>query len=113
MPPNLINEQTLANQQQTKAPQRVKEFEESRNLKRGTTYAQSFYQPNPQLAADTKQSEGMKQITSDLKTLGFRRKLHEGTCKQKSFELSKTAVFQSSFNTNCKKEFVSSFDQGY
>lgn len=65
------------------------------------------------MAADISQTDGIMNITEDLKLLGFRKKPHMATCRQKSYELSKTACFWSTFNSNKQETFNSSFNNCY
>ena len=83
------------------------------NGARISTYTANFYKPAKELGQDKSQSVGTKMILNDFKTLGFRRKPNEACMRQKSYELSKTAIFQSSFNTNLKEDFIKSYNQGY
>jgi hypothetical protein len=78
-----------------------------------SVYASNFIQPPEHLKSKPLETEGVNKIRSDLKLLGFRRIPHGNTMRQKSYELSKTAVFSSTFNTNLKEEFNYSFDNGY
>jgi hypothetical protein len=105
MPPNLVATSTLAVQNDPRK-------EELKRAK-STTYGANYCMPNKKLAANITQKEGIKLITQDLKTLGFRKKPHEATCRQKSYDLSKTALFSSSFNGASQDKFFSSFDKGY
>lgn len=73
----------------------------------------NFIKPNQALAACLKQDEGIKYLTDDFKMLGFRKKPHESSCRQKQFELSKTACFHSDFNGNMQGQFFNSFNNAY
>ena len=49
--------------------------------KKGTTYAQSFYKPDPKKAAAMNETVGINKIIGDLKTLGFKKKPHHQSCR--------------------------------
>lgn len=48
-----------------------------------------------------------------MKDNGFKKKPHHESCRQKSYDLSKTAGFQSTFNGASQLNFFTSFDNGY
>lgn len=81
--------------------------------KGATTSDFNFVKPNQALAATIKQDEGIRVLTDDFKMLGFRKKPHEASCRQKQFELSKTACFHSDFNGNMQGKFFNSFNNAY
>ena len=56
---------------------------------------------------------GINKIIGDLKTLGFKKKPHHQSCRQKSYDLSKTANFYSTYNGGSQLNFFTSFDNGY
>ena len=63
--------------------------------------------------ANLHQDAGIKDITKDLKTLGFRKRPHEHSCRQKAYELSRTGNFMSAYNSNNQVTFMSSFNNSY
>lgn len=62
--------------------------------RKGTTsYTNNYIPPDKDLVMSLTQDEGIMNITDDFKMLGFRKKPHQNTCRQKSYDLSKTAGF--------------------
>lgn len=61
----------------------------------------------------THQQLGIKKISEDFKTLGFRKMPHETSMRAKQYDLNRTANFQSTFQNNEMVSFLSSFNNGY
>ena len=80
---------------------------------KSTTYVQGFSSPNEKFLANLSQNDGIKQITQDFKTLGFRKRPHENSTRLKQYELNRTCMFPTNHTTNQKQTFIQSFDNGY
>ena len=91
-------------------------FNNSQQLKhtiRTTTNACKYPAPGEKWGADVKQLDGIKKITEDFKQLGFRKRPHEYSCRQKQYELSRTGIFATSYRSNNKHTFYQSFNNCY